>query len=109
MSTLTLASASAPNSRAALAPVTRYTVSSRWCTTPEISAFSSIFSSSSRIHVPSASLNVERTCSRTLWLRATSIALVAMTRAPDEAISRISSKLRRVSLRAPGTRRGSAL
>ena len=52
VSTFTDASASAPKSCAGLAPSTRYTVSSRWCTTPEISAFSSISSSSSWIHVP---------------------------------------------------------
>ena len=108
VSTLTFASASAPKSCAALAPETRYTVSSRWCTTPEISAFS-IVSSSSRIHVPSESLKVERTWSLTLWLRATSIERVAITRAPDEAISSISSKLRTSSLCAFGTSRGSAL
>jgi hypothetical protein len=53
VSTFTLACASAANNAAGAAPSTRYTVSSRWCTTAEMSAFSSsIDSSSSRIQVP---------------------------------------------------------
>src|SRR5256885_2699746 len=56
-----------------------------------MSAFSSIRSSSSRIQVPSAAENVERTCSLTPWLRATSTERTCSTFAPDAAISSISS------------------
>jgi hypothetical protein len=54
-------------------------------------AFSSIRSSSSVIQVPGASPNVERTCSRTPWLRANSTERSWSTRAPPAASSSISS------------------
>ena len=59
--------------------------------TPEMIAFSSICSSSSRIQVPCASLKVDRTCRRTPWLRANSTERSAITFAPEADISSISS------------------
>jgi hypothetical protein len=79
------------------------------CVTPEIIAFSSICSSSRRIQVPSASENVERTCRVTPWLRANSTERSCSTRAPEAAISSISSYESTSSLRAAGTMRGSAV
>jgi hypothetical protein len=61
VSTFTPAAASAPNRLAAEAPTTRKTVSSSVCVTPEMSAFSSIRLSSSRIQVPPASEKLDRT------------------------------------------------
>ena len=109
VSTFTDACAIASNSGAAATPSTRYTVSSSVCVTPEIIAFSSMRSSSSRIQVPSASANDERTCSVTPWLRANSTERSAITRAPEAAISSISSYVTWRSLRASGTTRGSAV
>ncbi len=90
VSTLIPPSASAPKSCAAETPTTRYTFSTDLCVTPEMSAFSSIRSSSSRIHVPAASEKLDRTCSLTPWLRANSTDRSWSTRAPDAAISSIS-------------------
>ncbi len=59
--------------------------------TPEMIAFSSTGSSSSTIHVPSASENVDRTCSRTSWLRANSTERSCSTFAPLADSSSISS------------------
>ena len=90
MSTLTPAWARASKSRAADTPSTRYTVSADLCVTPEMSAFSSIRSSSSRIQVPSAAEKLDRTCSLTSWLRANSTDRSWSTRAPEAASSSIS-------------------
>ena len=106
---MTFASASAAKRRAGVVPRARYTVSCRWCTTAEMSAFSSNGSSSSVIQVPPSSSNEERTLRRTLCVRAISIERAIITPAPDDVISSISSKLTRSSLRASGTSRGSAL
>jgi hypothetical protein len=48
-------------------------------------------SSSSVIHVPVSSVKVERTWSFTPWFRANSTERSASTRAPEAAISSISS------------------
>ena len=64
---------------------------------------------SSRIQVPVVSVNVERTWIETPWLRANSTERSCSTRAPEPAISSISSGETTVSLRAPGTIRGSAV
>ena len=66
-------------------------------------------SSSLMIHVPSVSLNDERTWILTPWLRAYSTERRASTRAPLAASSSISSNDTWCSLRAFGTIRGSAL
>ena len=91
VSTFTPASASAPNRSAAFTSRTSKTASSSVCVTPEMMAFSSMRSSSSRIHVPGSSVNVERTCSLTPWFRANSTERSWSTFAPDAAISSISS------------------
>ena len=72
VSTFTSAAASASKRSAGRTPSTSYTASSTVCVTPEINAFSSIRSSSSLIHVPGSSVNVERTCTFTPWFRANS-------------------------------------
>ena len=59
--------------------------------TPEMIAFSSTRFSSLVIHVPSLSLNAERTWSGTPYLRAISTDRDIITRAPVAAISSISS------------------
>ena len=61
------------------------------CVTPEMIAFSSNCSSSSRIQVPGSPLKVDRTCSRTPWFRANSTERSAITFAPEADISSISS------------------
>ena len=61
------------------------------CATPLMIAFSSTGSSSSTIHVPSASENVDRTCRRTSWLRANSTERSWSTLAPLAESSSISS------------------
>ena len=74
---------------------------------PEMIASSML--GSSRIQVPSVPEKVERTWIGTPWLRANSTDRSCSTRAPDPAISSISSGDTRVSLRASGTIRGSAV
>ena len=96
MSMLTPASASARKRRAAMPGLsgTASTVafaSEVSCVTPEMIAFSSTRSFSSLIHVPSLSLNAERTWIGTPYLRAISTDLAIITRAPVAAISSISS------------------
>ena len=78
------------------------------CATPEMIACSSM-SSSLTTHVPSASLNDERTWIFTPWFRAYSTARSASTFAPAAASSSISSNETAASLRAFGTIRGSAV
>ena len=63
---------------------------------------------SSLTHVPGSHVNAERTWRATPWLRANSTERRASTFDPAPAISSISSKLMRASLRACGTMRGSA-
>ena len=96
MSMLTPASASARKTRAATpgwsgtaSTVAFASVTS--CVTPEMIAFSSVSRPSSPIHVPSLSPNADRTWSGTPYLRAISIDLAIITRAPVAAISSISS------------------
>src|SRR6266576_3739347 len=72
-------------------------------------AFSSTGSSSSTIHVSSASENVDRTWSRTSWLRANSTERSWSTFAPLAESSSISSYVTAGRRRAWGTRRGSAV
>ena len=96
MSMFTPASASARKTRAATpgrsgTPIIVSFASEVSCVTPEMIAFSSNSSSSSRIHVPCDSLKVERTCRRTPWLRANSTERSAITFAPEADISSISS------------------
>ena len=96
MSMFTPESASARKTRAATpgrsgTPMSVNLASEVSCVTPEMIAFSSNSSSSSRIHVPSASLKVDRTCRRTPWLRANSTERSAITFAPEADISSISS------------------
>ena len=74
--------------------------------TPEMIASSM---PSSPIQVPSSSEKVERACTRTPWLRASSTERSISTLAPEADISSISSYEMRGSLRAAGTRRGSAV
>ena len=82
-------------------------------TTPEMigssiaRSVSSVFGLSV-IHVPGSQVKAERTCNDTPWLRANSTERSASTFDPAPAISSISSKLTRGSLRARGTMRGSA-
>ena len=59
--------------------------------------------------VPGAQVKLERTWTRTWWLRANSTERSASTRPPVAAISSISSNETRASLRASGTMRGSAV
>ena len=113
MSTLTCRSASPRNSRAASPgrsgtpmTVTLASVTS-WVTAVTIAC--SMVSSSSTTQVPGSQVKLERTCSGTPWLRANSTDRRLSTRPPVAAISSISSKLTRASLRASGTIRGSAL
>src|SRR6185312_681328 len=74
---------------------------------PEMIASSML--GSSRIHVPSVPEKVERTWIGTPWLRANSTDRSCSTRAPEPAISSISSGDTLASLRASGTIRGSAV
>jgi hypothetical protein len=74
---------------------------------PEMIASSML--GSSRIHVPSVPEKVERTWIGTPWLRANSTDRSCRTRAPEPAISSISSGDTLASLRASGTIRGSAV
>src|SRR4051812_21051835 len=113
MSTFTLASASAPKIRPA-SPGTSGTPTSvtrassvEWVTA--VMSGCSIVSSSLTIDVPGRSSNDERQCMRTPWLRAYSTERSWRTRAPEAAISSISSKETIVSFRALGTMRGSAV
>ena len=66
-------------------------------------------SSSARTRVPGPSSNELRQWILMPWLRAYSTARSWSTPAPDDDISSISSKETTGSLRASGTRRGSAL
>ena len=61
------------------------------------------------IHVPGSSENVDRAWIGTPWPRAISTARSISTRAPEAAISSISSYDTLSSLRAPGTSLGSAV
>jgi hypothetical protein len=114
MSTFTLAAASGSN-RAAEMPGRSGTativtlLSDRSVTTPEMIGSSMLDSCSSVTHVPCSQVKLERTWSGTLWLRANSTLRSASTLLPAPAISSISSKLIRCSLRACGTMRGSAV
>jgi len=112
MSTLTFASASAPKIRPATpgrsgTPSRVIRASSVECTTAVMSGFSMV-SSSGRTTVPGVSSNEERQWIRTPCMRAYSTARSWSTRAPEAAISSISSKDTIASLRASGTIRGSA-
>ena len=113
MSTLTLASASAVKMRPATpglsgtpSSVTRAS-SVEWVTA--VISGRSMVSSSPTTKVPGSSLNEERQWMRTPWLRAYSTERSCSTRAPEAAISSISSNETTGSLRASGTIRGSAL
>ena len=117
MSTFTLASASGSNSVAEIpgrsgTPSTVTFDSLLSVTTPEMIgssiARSSVVIGVSVIHVPGSHVNADRTCRATPWLRANSTERRASTLDPAPAISSISSKLTRRSLRACGTIRGSA-
>jgi hypothetical protein len=82
-------------------------------TTPEMIGSSIPRSISSVIgrsvtHVPGSHVKADRTWSDTPWFRANSTERRASTFDPAPAISSISSKLTRGSLRARGTMRGSA-
>ena len=65
--------------------------------------------SSSVTHVPGSQVKLERTCNGTWWFRANSTERSASTRPPVAAISSISSNDTRLSRRAVGTMRGSAV
>ena len=113
VSTLQLASASAPKIDAA-APGRSGTPSSvirassvEWVTA--VMRGCSIVSSSPRTKVPGPGSKLERQWIRTPWVRAYSTERSCSTLAPEAAISSISSKLTCGSLRASGTIRGSAL
>jgi hypothetical protein len=66
-------------------------------------------SCSDTTQVPGSQVKLDRTCTRTAWLRANSTDRNARTRPPVAAISNISSYDTRSSRRAFGTTRGSAL
>src|SRR3954451_21722758 len=113
MSMFTLASASAVVTRPATPgvsgpamSVTRASPSE--CVTAVMRGCSTV-SSSERTTVPGASSKLDRQWMRTPWLRAYSTERSCSTPAPDAAISSISSNDTTRSLRALGTRRGSAL
>ena len=78
-----------------------------WVTAEMIGA--SIEASSSVTHVPGSHVKLERTCSGTWWFRANSTDRSASTRPPVAAISSTSSNDTRLSRRAVGTTRGSAV
>ena len=113
VSTLQLASASAPKIAAATpgrsgTPSSVIRASSvEWVTA--VMSGCSIVSSSPSTTVPGASSKLERQWIRTPWVRAYSTERSWRTLAPDAAISSISSKLTCGSLRALGTIRGSAV
>ncbi len=79
---------------------------SEWVTAETIG---SSMPSPSWIQVPSSSEKVERACTRTPWLRASSTERSISTLAPDADISSISSYDTTRSFRASGTMRGSAV
>ena len=113
MSTLTLASASAVKMRPATpglsgTPRSVMRASSVEWVTAVISGRSMV-SSSPTTKVPGSSLKLDRQWMRTPWLRAYSTERSCSTRAPEAAISSISSNETTGSLRASGTIRGSAL
>ena len=112
MSTLTFASARAPNTRPATpgsskSPVRVTRASWAWVTAVTIGC--SIVTSSATTSVPGASSNELRQWMLTPWLRAYSTARSCRTPAPEADISSISSNETWAILRAPGTIRGSAV
>ena len=113
MSTTTLRAASGSNNAADTpgwsgTPSTVTLASLASVTTPEMIG-SSMPGSSKLTHVPCSQVKLDRTWIGTLWLRANSTDRRASTFDPAPAISSISSKWTRASLRASGTMRGSAL
>ena len=113
MSTLTFASASAVKMRPATpglsgTPRSVMRASSVEWVTAVISGRSMV-SSSPTTKVPGSSLKLDRQWMRTPWVRAYSTERSCSTRAPEAAISSISSNETTGSLRASGTIRGSAL
>ena len=113
MSTFTERSARARNSRAATpgrsgTPLTVTLASVESCVMAEMMA-RSIVSSSSSTQVPGSQVKLDRTCSRTPWLRANSTDRNASTRPPVAAISSISSYDTFASRCADATTRGSAV
>ena len=113
MSTLTSASASARNTRAAMpglsgTPPSVTLASDVSCTTAETMACS-MEGSSSTTQVPGSQVKLERTCSGTRQLRANSTPRIAGFGQPAAHISSISSKLTWRIRCALGTTRGSAV